>query len=130
MTEPVVIKNATLYLGDARDIVPGLQFDSVCSDPPYGMAFQSNHRETQHRAIANDHNEELLLWACGLTPPPFELSVLQVGQSRCRAEAQILRHMGQEQLVYGRLGTRARAPDRNSPILSRTRSQLPKREAH
>lgn len=69
MVDPVIIGNATLYLGDAREVVPGLQFDSVCSDPPYGMAFQSNYREIQHRAIANDHNEELLLWACGLTPP-------------------------------------------------------------
>ena len=65
---PIIIGNATLYLGDCRDIVPHIQFDSVASDPPYGMSFQSNHRAVQHRAIANDDNEELLLWACSLRP--------------------------------------------------------------
>jgi len=70
MATKEIIGNATLYLGDAREIVPSLGggLDSVVSDPPYGMAFQSNYREVQHAAIANDHNEELLLWACGLRP--------------------------------------------------------------
>lgn len=62
------IGRATLYLGDCREIVPNLSFDSIVSDPPYGMAFQSNHRTEQHRAIANDHDEELLRWACDLQP--------------------------------------------------------------
>lgn len=68
MSRVETIGNATLYLGDAREIVPSLAFDSICSDPPYGMKFQSNHRAAQHRAIANDDNEELLQWACGLQP--------------------------------------------------------------
>lgn len=65
-----IIGNAVLYLGDARDIVPSLRggYTSVVSDPPYGMAFQSNHRIEGHDKIANDHDEALLLWACGLTP--------------------------------------------------------------
>ena len=62
------IGRATLYLGDAREIVPTLTFDSVVSDPPYGMAFRSNHRIDRHAAIANDQDEALLLWACGLAP--------------------------------------------------------------
>ncbi len=68
MTSPITIGRATLYCGDARDIVPTLSFDSVVSDPPYGMAFQSNHRIDQHDKIANDHDEALLLWACQLQP--------------------------------------------------------------
>lgn len=61
---------ATLYLGDAREIVPSLWggYSSVVSDPPYGMAFQSNYRAEKHAEIANDHDEELLIWACGLLP--------------------------------------------------------------
>ena len=60
---------ATLYLGDAREIVPTLGvIDCILSDPPYGMAFQSNHRIEQHEVIANDHDEALLVWACGLLP--------------------------------------------------------------
>ncbi len=64
-----VIGRATLYLGDAREIVPTLgPLQTIVSDPPYGMAFQSNHRIDKHAEIANDHDEELLLWACGLEP--------------------------------------------------------------
>lgn len=64
------IGRTTLYLGDAREIVPSLGggYTSVVSDPPYGMAFQSNHRIESHEKIANDHDEALLLWSCGLTP--------------------------------------------------------------
>ena len=38
MTEPVIIGNATLYLGDCRDILPTLgNVDAVVTDPPYGI---------------------------------------------------------------------------------------------
>jgi DNA modification methylase len=38
VTEPVVIGPATLYCGDARDIVPTLSVvDAVVTDPPYGL---------------------------------------------------------------------------------------------
>jgi DNA modification methylase len=63
------IGRATLYLGDAREIVPNLALGSVVSDPPYGMSFRSNHREERHEAIANDETDELLQWACRLSPP-------------------------------------------------------------
>jgi site-specific DNA-methyltransferase (adenine-specific) len=36
MPEPVIIGNATLYLGDCRDILPTLgKVDAVVTDPPY-----------------------------------------------------------------------------------------------
>lgn len=61
------IGRATLYLGDAREIVPTLgPIDSFVSDPPYGMKFQSNHRIEQWREIAHDDTDELLQWACRL----------------------------------------------------------------
>lgn len=64
-----IIGNAELWLGDAREIFPSLGGnDTVVSDPPYGMAFQSNHRTEQHAKIANDQDETLLLWACSLAP--------------------------------------------------------------
>jgi DNA modification methylase len=43
MTEPVVIGDATLYLGDCRDILPTLgKVDAVVTDPPYGMNWNTD----------------------------------------------------------------------------------------
>jgi site-specific DNA-methyltransferase (adenine-specific) len=40
VTEPVVIGNATLYLGDCSEILPTLpKVDAVVTDPPYGMGY-------------------------------------------------------------------------------------------
>lgn len=66
-TRTEIIGNATLYLGDCRDIMPTLpKVDAVITDPPYGMAFQSGFRADKHLRIANDDNEELLVWACSV----------------------------------------------------------------
>lgn len=38
MREPVIIGDATLYLGDCRDVLPTLgKVDAVVTDPPYGI---------------------------------------------------------------------------------------------
>jgi site-specific DNA-methyltransferase (adenine-specific) len=37
MSEVVTIGNATLYLGDCREVLPSLQADVVIADPPYGV---------------------------------------------------------------------------------------------
>ena len=67
MSRVETIGRARLYLGDCREIVPTLgPLDCIVSDPPYGMAFRSNHRVEKHAKIANDQDEALLLWACGL----------------------------------------------------------------
>lgn len=68
MSRVEAIGNATLYLGDCREITSTVSYDSILSDPPYGMGFQSNYRKEQYRNIENDHNDILLLWACDLTP--------------------------------------------------------------
>lgn len=58
MTEPVIIGNATLYLGDCRDILPTLsKVDAVVTDPPYGIGYVShlaNLGAQKFDAIAND----------------------------------------------------------------------------
>jgi DNA modification methylase len=44
-----------LYRGDCKEIMPTLgPVDAVITDPPYGMAFQSNYRKEKHGQIAND----------------------------------------------------------------------------
>jgi site-specific DNA-methyltransferase (adenine-specific) len=41
MNEPVIIGDATLYLGDCREILPTLgRVDAVVTDPPYGIGFK------------------------------------------------------------------------------------------
>jgi len=64
-----IIGDCTLYLGDARDILPTLgHIDCVVSDPPFGMGFVSSRRklETKHKAIQNDESTDLLKWICNL----------------------------------------------------------------
>jgi DNA modification methylase len=62
-----IIGEATLYLGDCREVIPTLEtVDAIVTDPPYGMSFQSNFRKEKHIAIANDGDVDLLLWACAL----------------------------------------------------------------
>ena len=69
MARVETIGAATLYLGDAREIVGSLGgFGALVTDPPYGMSFRSNYRQTRHEAIANDETDELLQWACRLQP--------------------------------------------------------------
>jgi site-specific DNA-methyltransferase (adenine-specific) len=51
MPEPVVIGNATLYLGDCLDILPTLgKVDAVITDPPYGIGFAAQPTKWQRRA--------------------------------------------------------------------------------
>ena len=59
------IGDCTLYLGDARKVVPFLDgVGSIVTDPPYGMNFQSGRRKVKHRKIMSDDCDDLLIWAC------------------------------------------------------------------
>ena len=62
-------ENITLYHGDCRDIVPDVVFDSVVTDPPYGMSYVSNHRTTKYEPIVNDDTTDLLRYACDIKAP-------------------------------------------------------------
>ena len=58
---------AVLYCADCMDVLPGLgEVESVVTDPPYGMEFVSNHRQTSHGPIQGDGDASLLKWACGI----------------------------------------------------------------
>lgn len=49
--------------GDCLEVMKALPdncVDVVCTDPPYGMNFQSNHRQVAHSAIQNDNNLDWL----------------------------------------------------------------------
>lgn len=51
------IGNATLYLGDCREILPTIEVASIVTDPPYGMEFRSNHRAVKYDRIVDDDQE-------------------------------------------------------------------------
>jgi len=58
----VEIGNATLYLGDCLEVLPLIdKVDSVITDPPYGMSFQSNFRHEKHLKIANDESADIAI---------------------------------------------------------------------
>jgi site-specific DNA-methyltransferase (adenine-specific) len=66
VTAPVIIGNATLYLGDCREILPTLpKVDAVITDPPYGIGESGGKSRTRGRKEAN---HERLEWD-NETPP-------------------------------------------------------------
>ncbi len=70
---PVVIGDATLYLGDCMEILPTLpRVDAVVTDPPYGIDYQStlvNLGATKHEKIAGDISPIDLRWMLGMGCP-------------------------------------------------------------
>lgn len=55
MTNPVVIGNAQLYLGDCRDILPTLgKVDAVITDPPYGVLADGGSAATRRSGGNSD----------------------------------------------------------------------------
>lgn len=65
------IGDATLYLGDSREILPSLgAIPAIVTDPPYGMNYVSGKKKRDARfgAIANDNTVDALVWACELEP--------------------------------------------------------------
>ena len=57
----------TIYHGNSKEIIHDLAFDSIVTDPPYGMDFRSNWPEEKWDKIENDHDSELLKWICELS---------------------------------------------------------------
>jgi DNA modification methylase len=64
MGESVVIGNATLYLGDCRDILPTLpKVDAVITDPPYGIKRDGKPQSTSSHGGHKGY--EFLGWDSG-----------------------------------------------------------------
>lgn len=55
-----VVGNARLILGDARDIIRGLEFGAIVTDPPYGINHKSSYGASwQNTKIAGDNDPAL-----------------------------------------------------------------------
>lgn len=59
--------NVKLICGDCLDVLPTLgKVDAVVTDPPYGIQFQSNHRQNKRARIQGDDDLSLLRFACDI----------------------------------------------------------------
>lgn len=60
MSRCEIIGNATLYLGDAREVLPTLsKVDAVVTDPPYGIGESAAKNRTRRKAAApTDHGDD------------------------------------------------------------------------
>lgn len=60
MSNSVIIGNATLYLGDCRDILPTLpKVDAVITDPPYGIGEAAGKNASRGKlAVAKDFGND------------------------------------------------------------------------
>ncbi|MGD9687876.1 MAG: site-specific DNA-methyltransferase [Desulfobacter sp.] len=62
-----IIGDCELYLGSCLDIIESISpIDSIVTDPPFGMGYQSGWRKEQHEKIQNDESDELLRFSCAL----------------------------------------------------------------
>lgn len=59
MVERVQIGAATLYCGDMSLILPGLQFDAIVTDPPYGIGESAAKNRTRNNGVkATDYGDD------------------------------------------------------------------------
>jgi site-specific DNA-methyltransferase (adenine-specific) len=72
MTGPVTIGRATLYLGDARDVLPTLpRVDAVVTDPPYGIGIDGQKGSDRKDGTRLRKHHDKLGW--DNAPPSKEL---------------------------------------------------------
>ena len=66
MTEKVTIGNAELYLGDCLDVMRSIKsgtIDSIVTDPPYGISYQSQWKRDESKRHKKIHGDSLpFIW--------------------------------------------------------------------
>ena len=78
---PVIIGNATLYLGDCREILPTLpKVDAVITDPPYGIADKWKGGSSHGWGKARDEGELRNDWDEAIPSPETFAQIL----SKCK----------------------------------------------
>ncbi len=85
--DPVIIGDATLYLGDCLEILPTLgKVDAVVTDPPYGIGYQSGWATDRlwaaGRSITNDESCRARDVALSMMPPDANTAMLIFGSRK------------------------------------------------
>ena len=76
-----IIGNATLYLGDCRDILPTLpKVDAVITDPPYGLGIDGQKESVRRDGSQLRKHHEKLGWDKTIPDSPLMQAVLAAGQ--------------------------------------------------
>jgi hypothetical protein len=74
------IGNATLYLGDCRDILPTLpKVDAVITDPPYGLGIDGQKEAVRRDGSQLRKHHEKLGWDSSIPDAPLMALVLAAG---------------------------------------------------
>ena len=80
MAEKVTIGNATLYLGDCRDILPTLpKVDAVITDPPYGLGIDGQKESVRRDGSQLRKHHEKLGWDKAIPDSGLMQAVLAAG---------------------------------------------------
>ena len=80
---PVVIGNATLYLGDCLDILPTLpKVDAVITDPPYGIG-EARADNSSRSCLAQSKDYGVAAWDDAPPTPELMGRILAAGRWQC-----------------------------------------------
>lgn len=59
----------TIYCGDCREILPGIEADVMVTDPPYGISYSSGYEGALPRSVVGDGDTALRDWALAAWSP-------------------------------------------------------------
>jgi DNA modification methylase len=113
---PTIIGNATLYLGDCRDILPTLgKVDAVVTDPPYGIEDLVGGYGRAGRTIANDRDLTVCHQALKLSAECLDDGYLLAFYS-CRVSPSFLGGLPGNTRYAGELIWDKKAPGMGGPL--------------
>ena len=61
----------TIYHGDCKEILPGLSFDLIVTDPPYGINYSNSYDTGIQEQVVGDKNSDLARWLVTQHPTPM-----------------------------------------------------------
>ena len=86
MIEPVIIGNATLYLGNSLEIMSTLEpVDCVVTDPPYLLTYGGCHGSLGGKLAEENYDNKVGIVECGIDWPDFMPSIFSTLKDHAHA---------------------------------------------